>query len=101
VAAFGLVATILAGIRFARPAVPALVGLYIVAAYWFTASTAFANPAVALARSLSDTFAGIRPSDLPGFVMAEVAGALCASLLMGWLLVPEARARPIDAEARL
>ena len=68
VAAFGLVATILAGIRFQRTAVPWLVGLYITAAYWFTASTSFANPAVAIARSLTNTFAGIRPVDLPGFI---------------------------------
>src|SRR5665213_1938212 len=66
VAAFGLVATILAGIRFERSAVPWLVGLYITAAYWFTSSTSFANPAVAIARSLTNTFSGIRPVDLPG-----------------------------------
>ena len=65
VAAFGLIATILAGIKFNRPAVPWLVGLYITAAYWFTASTSFANPAVAIARSLTNTFSGIRPIDLP------------------------------------
>lgn len=67
VATFGLVAVILAGIRFEQKAVPWLVGLYITAAYWFTASTSFANPAVALARSLTNTFSGIRPVDLPGF----------------------------------
>ena len=76
VAAFGLVATILAGIRFNRPAVPWLVGLYITAAYWFTSSTSFANPAVAIARSLTNTFSGIRPTDLPGFIAAELCGAL-------------------------
>src|SRR5256886_13835636 len=65
VAAFGLVATILAGIRFNRAAVPAMVGLYITAAYWVTAATSFANPAVAIARSLTNTFSGIRPVDLP------------------------------------
>jgi glycerol uptake facilitator-like aquaporin len=92
VAAFGLVATILAGIRFQRTAVPWLVGLYITAAYWFTASTSFANPAVAIARSLTNTFAGIRPSDLPGFVLAELCGALAGMLLMTWLLGrPQAR----------
>ena len=68
VAAFGLIATILGGIRFNVPAVPWLVGLYITAAYWFTASTSFANPAVAIARSLTNTFSGIRPADLPGFI---------------------------------
>src|SRR6266480_4317229 len=76
VAAFGLVATILAGIRFNRTAVPWLVGLYITAAYWFTASTSFANPAVAIARSLTNTFSGIRPQDLPGFIAAEFGGAV-------------------------
>jgi glycerol uptake facilitator-like aquaporin len=86
VAAFGLVATILAGIRFQRTAVPWLVGLYITAAYWFTASTSFANPAVAIARSLTNTFAGIRPADLPGFIVAELCGALVGMLLMNWLL---------------
>jgi glycerol uptake facilitator-like aquaporin len=86
VAAFGLVATILAGIRFNRPAVPWLVGLYITAAYWFTASTSFANPAVAIARSLTNTFSGIRPSDLPGFIASELVGAVMALLLMSWLL---------------
>jgi glycerol uptake facilitator-like aquaporin len=92
VAAFGLVATILAGIRFQRTAVPWLVGLYITAAYWFTASTSFANPAVAIARSLTNTFAGIRPVDLPGFIVAELCGAFVAMLLMNWMLGrPEAR----------
>ena len=59
-----------------RPAVPWLVGLYITAAYWFTASTSFANPAVAIARSLTNTFSGIRPADLPGFILAELCGAV-------------------------
>ena len=86
VAAFGLVFTILAGLRFRADAIPWLVGLYITAAYWFTASTSFANPAVAIARAFSDTFAGIRPADLPGFVLAELAGALIAVALAGWLL---------------
>jgi glycerol uptake facilitator-like aquaporin len=90
VAAFGLVVTILAGIRFATTAVPWLVGLYITAAYWFTASTSFANPAVTIARSLSDTFAGIRPVDLPGFIAAELLGAIIALALCRWLLRPQA-----------
>lgn len=85
-AAFGLVFTILAGLRFRSEAVPWLVGLYITAAYWFTASTSFANPAVAVARALSDTFSGIRPADLPGFVAAELLGALIAVGFVGWLL---------------
>ena len=88
VAAFGLIVTILAGIRFARPNVPWLVGLYITAAYWFTASTSFANPAVAISRSLTNTFSGIRPIDLPGFIAAEFTGALIGMLLMAWLLAP-------------
>jgi len=86
VAAFGLIATILAGLRFQRTAVPWLVGLYITAAYWFTASTSFANPAVAIARSLTNTFSGIRPMDLPGFIVAELCGAFAGLLLMNWLL---------------
>lgn len=86
VAAFGLIVTILGGIRFARDSVPWLVGLYITAAYWFTASTSFANPAVAIARSLTNTFSGIRPADLPGFIGAECIGALLGLALMGWLL---------------
>ncbi len=86
VASFGLAATILAGLRFQRKAVPWLVGLYICAAYWFTASTSFANPAVAIARSFTETFSGIRAVDLPGFILAELAGALCALAAMSWLL---------------
>jgi glycerol uptake facilitator-like aquaporin len=86
VAAFGLVATILAGVRFNRPAIPWLVGLYITAAYWFTSSTSFANPAVAIARSMTNSFSGIRPADLPGFIAAEFCGALAALMLVSWLL---------------
>ena len=86
VATFGLVATILAGIRFQHGGVPWLVGLYITSAYWFTASTSFANPAAALARALTNTFSGIRPVDLPGFFIAELLGAVCALALIGWLL---------------
>jgi glycerol uptake facilitator-like aquaporin len=86
VAAFGLVFTILAGLRFRCDAVPWLVGLYITAAYWFTASTSFANPAVAIARAFSDTFAGIRPLDLPGFIVAELLGACAAMAVASWLL---------------
>ncbi|KQW20643.1 MIP family channel protein [Afipia sp. Root123D2] len=89
IAAFGLVATILAGIRFQKEAVPWLVGLYIIAAYWFTASTSFANPAVAIARSFTNTFSGIRPHDLPGFITAEVCGAMVGLAVMSWLLRPE------------
>ena len=85
-AAFGLVFTILAGLRFRSDAIPWLVGLYITSAYWFTASTSFANPAVAIARALSNTFAGIRPLDVPAFIVAELLGALLAMALAGWLL---------------
>lgn len=83
-ASFGLILAILGAIH-ARATVAVSVAAYIIAAYWFTASTSFANPAVALARSLTDTFAGIRPLDLPGFVVAEVVGALLAAALGGWL----------------
>jgi glycerol uptake facilitator-like aquaporin len=101
VAAFGLVATILGGIRFAGPSVPWLVGLYITAAYWFTASTSFANPAVAIARSVTNTFAGIRPIDLPGFIIAEFIGAVIGLLLMAWLLAPESAAMPANRRIRM
>ena len=101
VAAFGLVATILAGIRFQRAAVPWLVGLYITAAYWFTASTSFANPAVAVARSFTNTFSGIRPVDLPGFIAAEFFGAVIGMLVMAWLLRPEKDAPALNPEAIL
>jgi glycerol uptake facilitator-like aquaporin len=101
VAAFGLVATILAGIRFQRAAVPWLVGLYITAAYWFTASTSFANPAVAIARSFTNTFSGIRPIDLPGFITAELLGAVLGMLVMTWLLRPEKDAPALNPEAML
>jgi glycerol uptake facilitator-like aquaporin len=100
VASFGLVGTIFAGLRFRADAVPWLVGLYITAAYWFTASTAFANPAVAIARALTDTFAGIRPIDVPGFIAAELAGGILALLFFGWLLRPAASrsTRPISLQ---
>jgi glycerol uptake facilitator-like aquaporin len=101
VAAFGLVATILAGIRFERTAVPWLVGLYITAAYWFTSSTSFANPAVAIARSMTNTFSGIRPADLPGFIAAELCGALAGLMLMSWLLRAGGEGAPIAEEAKL
>ena len=86
VATFGLLATILGGLKFREDAIPWLVGLYITAAYWFTASTSFANPAVAISRSFTDTFSGIRPVDLPGFIAAELVGAALAVWFFGWLL---------------
>jgi len=102
IATFGLIATILAGIRFEHRAVPWLVGLYITAAYWFTASTAFANPAVAIARALTNSFSGIRPADLPGFIAAEFLGALAALAVMTWLLAaPTGAAVELEPEATL
>ncbi|KRA77005.1 MIP family channel protein [Lysobacter sp. Root667] len=92
VATFGLLLTILLGARHRRVAVPALVAGYIFAAYWFTASTSFANPAVTLARSLTQTFAGIRPTDVGGFVLAQLAGAGVALWIAPKLLAPSAAA---------
>lgn len=89
VATFGLIGMILAGGRFQPRSVPVLVGLYIGAAYWFTASTSFANPAVTAARALSDTFAGIAPASAPAFIAAQFAGALAALVVFGWLLGKE------------
>jgi glycerol uptake facilitator-like aquaporin len=86
VATFGLLSTILAVVRFRAEAIPFAVGLYITAAYWFTASTSFANPAVTVARALTNTFAGIAPADVPAFVAAQLAGALAGMALTGWLL---------------
>jgi glycerol uptake facilitator-like aquaporin len=87
VATFGLVAAILACMGFRPKAVAGVVGLYITAAYWFTSSTSFANPAVTVARALTDSFAGIRPADVPAFLFAQLAGALAASLVAGWLFI--------------
>lgn len=84
-AAFGLLLTIFGCVRFSAAAAPWCVGLYITAAYWFTSSTSFANPAVTVARALSDTFAGIRPVDAPAFIIAQLVGAMAASVLAGWL----------------
>ena len=96
VATFGLLTTILVGLKMRAEAVAWLVGLYITAAYWFTASTSFANPAVAVARALSDTFAGIRPLDVPGFILAETIGALLALLVAGWLLAESPSPQPLE-----
>jgi glycerol uptake facilitator-like aquaporin len=85
VATFGLLSVIWGCARHRADAVPFAVGAYITAAYWFTASTSFANPAVALARSVTDTFAGIRPVDAPGFVAAQALGAAAATVLFRWL----------------
>jgi len=88
VATFGLLATIWGCVRQRAAAVPYAVGAYITSAYWFTASTSFANPAVTIARAASNTFAGIRPDDVTGFILAQLAGAFAATLLFRWLLPP-------------
>ena len=85
VATFGLIGTILATQARRPDFTPIAVGLYITAAYWFTASTSFANPAVTIARGLSDTFAGIAPSSIPTFIAAQIAGALAGVAFFGWL----------------
>jgi glycerol uptake facilitator-like aquaporin len=85
IATFGLILTIIGTVRFRREWVPATVGLYITAAYWFTSSTSFANPAITVARSLTNTFAGIAPHDVPEFIIAQLLGAACAALLARWL----------------
>lgn len=88
-ATFGLIATSLGAVRYRPEMVAICVGLYITAAYWFTASTSFANPAVTIARSLSNTFAGIAPASAPAFIGAQVVGALLGWAVMGWLLKEE------------
>jgi len=85
IATFGLILTILGTVKHRREWVPASVALYITAAYWFTSSTSFANPAITVARSLSDTFAGIAPHDVPLFIVAQLLGAALAALLARWL----------------
>ena len=95
VASFGLLSVIWGCVRFRSQVVPFAVAAYITAGYWFTASTSFANPAVTLARSFSDTFAGIRLIDAPAFIVAQFAGAMVATLLFRWLIP----AQPGEAEA--
>jgi glycerol uptake facilitator-like aquaporin len=85
VATFGLILTILGTLKHRPAAVPAAVGLYISAAYWFTSSTSFANPAIAIVRSMSDSFAGISPGDVPAFIIAQLIGAFAASVAARWL----------------
>lgn len=85
VASFGLLATILGCLRTRPDAIPYAVGLFITAGYWFTSSTSFANPAVTIARSFSNTFAGIRPTDVPCFIIAQVIGAMLATVIFRWL----------------
>ena len=86
IATFGLLSVIWGCVRLRSAAVPFAVGAYITSAYWFTASTSFANPAVTLARAASNTFAGIRPVDAPGFIIAQLAGAAAATVLFRWLV---------------
>lgn len=85
IATFGLLLTIIGTVRFRREWVPASVALYITAAYWFTSSTSFANPAITVARSLTNSFAGIAPHDVPAFIIAQLLGAACAAVLARWL----------------
>jgi glycerol uptake facilitator-like aquaporin len=92
IATFGLLSVIWGCVRSRSSAVPFAVGAYITAGYWFTSSTSFANPAVTLARAASDTFAGVRPADAPGFIAAQFAGALAATLLFRWLAPKHAHA---------
>ena len=99
VATFGLLSVIRGTARSRPGAVPFAVGAYITAAYWFTASTSFANPAVTLARAATDTFAGIRPADVPGFVVAQLLGAAAAATLSRWL-VPAKASRTATEHAR-
>ena len=91
VATFGLLMTIRLGLRHRPDAVPALVAAWIVAGYWFTSSTSFANPAVTLARAMTDSFAGIRMIDVPGFVLAQLVGAVLGYWLGGWLMKEDER----------
>ena len=100
VATFGLLLTILGTLQARRKAVAVNVGLYITAAYWFTASTSFANPAVTVARAFSDTFAGIRLADVAPFIVAQLAGALLAMLVAGWLFQPVSRTQSNTLPAR-
>ncbi len=102
VATFGLLAAIFGTLRWRPDAVCYAVGLYITAAYWFTASTSFANPAVTIARGLTDTFSGIAPSHVPAFIAAQLVGAVTATILFGWLMpAADSAAKPErrDAEA--
>jgi glycerol uptake facilitator-like aquaporin len=101
VATFGLLGVIWGCVRRRPAAVPFAVGAYITAAYWFTSSTSFANPAVTLARSASNTFAGIRPMDVPAFVVAQLLGAAAATLLFRWLVpsLPNVADRVVDRDA--
>ena len=89
VATFGLLTVIFGGLRWRPDAVPALVGMYITAAYWFTASTSFANPAVTIARAFTDSFSGILPADVLAFIVAQLAAAVAGAYVLGWLFKAE------------
>ena len=91
VASFALLAATVGCLRNSPQAIPYAVGLVISAGYWFTSSTSFANPAVTIARSLTDTFSGIRPVDAPGFIAAQIVGAIGATVVMAWLFAPKSR----------
>lgn len=95
VATFGLLATIFGTLRSRPAALPYAVGLFIAAAYWFTSSTSFANPAVTLARAFTDSFAGIRPADAPAFILAQAAGAAAAAMAMRWFAAEPPRPRAV------
>jgi glycerol uptake facilitator-like aquaporin len=99
VATFGLLSVICGCSRVRPSALPFAVGAYITSAYWFTASTSFANPAVTLARSATNTFAGIRPADAPGFIAAQLLGAAAATLLFRWLTPSVAVSRCVDSQS--
>ena len=98
IATFGLLSVIVCGVRYRPTAVPMAVAGYVTAGYWFTASTALANPAVTVARSLTDTFSGIRPVDVPAFIVAQLVAMMTAFVVLGWMLAPkESAERPSQA----
>jgi glycerol uptake facilitator-like aquaporin len=99
VASFVLLATIIGCLRSAPQTVPYAVGLAISAGYWFTSSTSFANPAVTIARSLTESFSGIRPADVPGFIVAQIVGAIAATVIMAWLWASRSRPAAPDETA--
>ena len=101
IATFGLLSVIWGCVRGRSSAVPFAVGAYITGAYWFTASTSFANPAVTLARAASNTFAGIRPADAPGFVAAQLIGAMAATALFAWLIPAKKKSPRMDSKQRV
>jgi glycerol uptake facilitator-like aquaporin len=101
IATFGLITVIASVSRTRAPAVPFAVGAYIVAAYWFTSSTSFANPAVTVARALTNTFSGIRPADVAGFIAAQVAGAMAAMMVWRWMSAGAPPNALVDSRVRM